>query len=149
MRKVLMSLLLGGILIGAAYGTAASLTVGGVDDIGAGEQAIANPGSYTDVTYTLLAADNSIASKVGINSNGTGELSDVVNIAITETDCNGAIQFTIATTGASAAKDVNLDSNSGNGAVAPYTQASGDGLTSTGLPVSLIDCIKISVVEAN
>ena len=137
--------------MGAVYGAAATLTITNVDDIGAATTAITTPGTVDDITYGLLATDTSIAENIQVAQGGTGNNDDQITVQIMSGDCTtGTVEYTITTTGAasdvnSGISTINLDSNSNFGALAPFTQASGSGLTSSGLPVSLIDCVKITI----
>ena len=83
MRKLLMTILVAGVLVGAVYGAAATLSVSGVDDLGSATTDVKSPGvstvTVTDVRYNLLASDASkIASvTVGLTNSGPTETCDV------------------------------------------------------------------------
>ena len=139
MRKFIMSLLLGGILIGAVYGTAATLNLTGVDDIGFDQEVVNAPGAVSDISFGL-ATDISVAKNAQITLPTTGSINDTLNFSILSTSCSGTLEFTISTTGASGVRTINLDSNGGG---------NGPNLTSTGLSVTLIDCVKLTVSETD
>ena len=57
MKRILISLLVVGALIGAVYGAAASINITGVDNLGSGSSSVtANP-NVIDVSWNLLGTD--------------------------------------------------------------------------------------------
>lgn len=67
MKKLLISLLVAGVLVGTVYAAAAAITVGGVDDLGSGGAAVADliP-DITDTAYNLDADDNTLVASVDV-----------------------------------------------------------------------------------
>ena len=139
MQKFIVALVLGGILIGAVYASAATLGITGVDTIGSNESVVTGSGTITDVTFGL-ATDISIAKNAQVTLPTSGTSSDQLDFLILSGSCSGTTEFTISTTGASGLRTINLDSNGGG---------SGTNVTSTGLAVDLIDCVKFTVQQAN
>lgn len=81
MKKLLISLLVAGVLVGTVYGAAASLSVTGTETLGSGTEAVATCDTVTNVTYVLDGDDPSLLASVDFN------------LADTSTDpnpCNGA-----------------------------------------------------------
>lgn len=141
MRKFIIALLLGGILVGAAYGTAATLGLTGVDSIGSNQAVVTGSGSISNVTYGL-SDDITIAKNAQITLPGTSSISDQLDFIIKSGSCSGTTQFTISTTGASGVRTINLDVNGGG-------TDSGGNLGTKGLAVSLIDCVQFTLQQEN
>lgn len=139
MQKFIVALVLGGILIGAVYASAATLGITGVNSIGSNESEVTGSGTITDVTFGL-DTDISIASTAVVTLPASGSGTDILDFLILSGSCSGTTEFTINTTGASGSRTINLDSNGGG---------TGPNLTSAGLAVSQIDCVKFTVQQGN
>ena len=68
LAKWAVVILVTGALLGAVVGAAASLSVGGVDELGSGSATVAAPTgvTVTDVEWTLLPTDTSKVGKVDV-----------------------------------------------------------------------------------
>ena len=101
MKKLLISLLVTGVLIGAVYGAAASITIGGVDKLGSGSSAVvANPTGVSDVLW-VLANDPTKVDKVTIDFDQNPGADAKFNIRVTNgaagggnTGCGGSVKGT-------------------------------------------------------
>ena len=138
MRKFLVALLLGGILMGAVYGAAATLTITDVDDIGSVSTSITAPETITNIAYGL-SSNSSIAANVQIDMSGGGEVTDTVDLQILSGSCGGTVEFTISTTGSTSTRIINLDTNGGG--------TGGSNVGSLGLNVSAIDCVVLTITD--
>lgn len=92
MKKLIFSLVVAMALIGAVYGAAAALTVGGVDSLGSGTSDVLAPGggttlSITDVSWILNATDvtevKDIIVKVANSTGGDDEGTCTLTISLT------------------------------------------------------------------
>ncbi|MCH7608740.1 MAG: hypothetical protein IIC94_09285 [Chloroflexi bacterium] len=79
MKKLLISLLVAGVLVGAVYGAAASLAVGGADDLGSGSDTVLSPDTdsvtVTDIVWTIDPNDATkiSAATVELTASDTGD----------------------------------------------------------------------------
>ena len=88
MKKLLISLLVAGGLIGAVFGAANSLVVQGVDDLGGSSDPVAIPGGSTvtisEVGYNLESDDISLVDSVTLD----------VTVTASEETCTIDVQLT-------------------------------------------------------
>ena len=78
MKKLLTSLLVAGVLVGAVYGAAASIAVGGVDDIGSGIATITAPPDVSGIEWELDANDSTVVTSAKVTfDTSVGAGSDV------------------------------------------------------------------------
>ena len=104
MKKLIISLVLAMALIGAVFGAAATLNVGGVDSLGSGTFTVVSPDagttSVTDLVWTIDSSDISLVSAAVVELTGTAD--DVGNICVVglkvfdgEDTINGTLDVTI------------------------------------------------------
>ena len=147
MKKLIITLVLGGILIGAVYATAASLTLT-TNDIGAGQATIAAVPNVDAIDWILRPTDSSVADKAALTLSANSATADTINFQILTdggdsgcTDGNETAVFTIAGTGAAGgtAKTFFLTAVAGT----PSIVTDGDGTIS----VVDIDCINVTIEQ--
>ena len=152
MKKILITLVIGGILIGAVYATAATLTITTPDQIGAGTATIDAPVNVSALDWNVDPTDAAVAKSVELTLSDNGAASDVVNFQIqsdADTTCstgNETAIYTIAGTGAAGttSKFFYLDLAAG-GAASPTSLTVGDG----SIEISSIDCVNITIEQNN
>ena len=93
MKKLIISLVLAMALIGAVYGAAASITVGGVDKLGSGASAVlANPDT-TDIAWRIKVSDTSKVDQATVTFASPLFNATVAMQVFTNDDCvNGKIE---------------------------------------------------------
>ena len=102
MKKLIITLVVAFTLIGAVYGAAASITVGGVDSLGSGTSTVLAPGgnttlSVSDVSWTLDATDvtevEDIVVRVSNTASGTDEATCTLTISVSGDPFSGTQGF--------------------------------------------------------
>jgi len=148
MRKLLISLVLGGLLIGAVYATAASLTITTPDQIGANTAEIDAPNTVSKLDWTVDSTNTALAKEVELTLSPAGSTTDTIHFQIqldADTTCNSGNEtavYTIAATGTgTTSKFFFLELVAGN----PSILTVGDGSIS----ISDIDCVNITIEENN
>ena len=69
-KTILFSLLAVGILTGAVFGAAATLTINGVDELGSNSAPVAANNQVDDVSWTIDATDITKVTGVSVSFNG-------------------------------------------------------------------------------
>ena len=99
MKKLIISLVVAMALIGAVYGAAAGLTIGGVDDLGSASVAVDNPSAgsvnVTDVTWTIDAMDVTLVddAKITLTNMDMGSETCTVYANVRSGGAMGNIEF--------------------------------------------------------
>ena len=154
MHKCLVTLLMGAILVGAVYATAASLSLSGTDNVGAGTATIVAPSNVTGIVWTLSTDTNfAETATISLSSTGTQAAGDTINFQLitdgdTPANCDGTTETTVyaieatGTTASTKLFNLFLDkaTNDSKG-----TQTVGDGTIS----IAEIDCIKITIRQGS
>ena len=91
MKKLLITLLVAGALIGAVYGAAAALSINGVDDLGSGQFTVVSPDNatteVTDLVWTIDPNDISLVSAAAVELTGdSGDAEKVCDVGLKITD---------------------------------------------------------------
>lgn len=99
MKKLIISLVLAMALIGAVYGAAASITVGGVDKLGSGTSAVlANPDT-TNIAWRIKVSDTSKVDQATVTFATKLINATVAMQVFTNDDCtNGKIEADLTKT---------------------------------------------------
>ena len=90
MKKILMTLLVSGVLVGAVYGVANSLTLGGVDDLGAAVTSVDDPSaasvSVTDISWSIDDTDATLVEGFSITLTEDGTKEETCTVAVNVMD---------------------------------------------------------------
>ena len=84
MKKILIALLVAGALIGATYGAAAAIVVGGVDQLGSNDAAVSPTGTTTDIAWTLDTADITLVTGAVVKLTTATAAGDTVCIQVSD-----------------------------------------------------------------
>lgn len=138
MKKFLLSLALGGILIGAVYATAASLTVSGTQDVGFGNEVVVAPTNVTNIEWGLDPSDIANVLTATLTMQDEGSTDDKFDFQILKTDCNGASTWLIqSATGTLTTSKVFFLDSGGTGT------AGSDGFP---IKVANIGCVQVTIL---
>lgn len=115
MKKLIISLLVAMGLIGAVYGAAAVLVVGGVDDLGAANVTVFTPGGASvevnEVAYVLASDDVTEVHSLTVGLENSNEASgETCDVAVNFLD-GSVIDLSVIERNVAVAIDTNLDSN--------------------------------------
>ena len=148
MKKLIITLVLGGILIGAVYATAASLTIS-VDIIGSGSATVSGARDVEALDWSVDPTDATVAIRAELTLGQTGSASDTINFQIlddADSTCNSGNEtpiFTHAGTGTTASTKTFFMTLAAGGSGVPAAVTVGDG----SIEVSTIDCINITIEQ--
>ena len=134
MKKLILSLVVAMALIGAVYGAAATLTFGGVDNLGSGTEVIAVGANVNDAQWVIDGADNSKVNGIKLAFDAALASGTTINVQVRSTDCTGPIEASTA---------VNLGSTLN----ASTLTAELVFVTVVDPAASIIDCLEVTVIQ--
>ena len=94
MKKLILSLVVAMALIGAVYGAAATITIGGIDTLGSNSEPVAASYNVTQVTYVLDDEDIMSVTGVIVQLDAATVAGDQVCVQVTDggvVEANGCV----------------------------------------------------------